>query len=506
VLSRSQGAPWWIHAVGAALVAFAAFGMTLFLQLQDRPFLLPMIGVLYVALRGGLAPGLICSVVTLALANYYITPPVGQFDVPTLRDAYELLVFGLTATIISVLAARGRDARLTLEATVGSIGDGVIVTDPNGRVTFLNNVAEHLTGWSADAADGQPVGTVFDVIREDTGMPAPNPAERALRERIVVGLTNHTLLRRYDGSELPVADSGAPIRDRHGRMIGAVLVFRDATPQRRVEESFKRQAEDRLQLLENERIARADAERANQLKDDFLATLSHELRTPLNAVMGWAHMLARRQLDEGQRQQALAAIHRNAQAQSRLVDDVLDVSKIITGGMALSAEPVDLSEIVRTTVDSFAPAVLAKQQQIRLGLTPQAWVTGDAHRLRQVIWNLLSNATKFTPDGGTITVSVAAEDSRVKLEVRDTGEGIDPAFLPYIFDRFRQGDSSSTRRHGGLGLGLSIVRHLVEAHGGTISAGSDGTGKGATLTLRLPRTDRSDGAGGAAEPRPRDTV
>jgi PAS domain S-box-containing protein len=507
VLTRSLGAPWWLQAVIAVAIAFAAFGLTLFLQLQDRPFLLPMIGVLYIAHRSGLAAGLICSLVTLALANYYITPPAGQFEVPTLREAYELIVFGLTATIISVLAARGRDARLTLEATVASIGDGVIVTDPNGRVAFLNRVAEHLTGWSAGAADGEPVGTVFNVIREDTRMPAPNPAERALRERIVVGLASHTLLRRRDGSELPVADSGAPIRDRQGRMIGAVLVFRDATSQRRVEESFKRQAEDRLRLLENERIARAEAERANRLKDDFLATLSHELRTPLNAVMGWTHILARRQLDESQRKQALAAIQRNAQAQSRLVDDVLDLSKIITGRMALGAEPVDLSEIVRTTVESFTPAVLAKQQQVRLDLASHAWVTGDAHRLRQVIWNLLSNATKFTPDGGTITVRVDAADSRVKVEVHDTGEGIDPAFLPYVFDRFRQGDSSSTRRHGGLGLGLSLVRHLVEAHGGTISASSEGAGKGATLTLRLAaHTDRSDQGGNVADPHSDDAV
>src|SRR5688572_16653026 len=168
VLTRSLGAPWWLQAVIAVAIAFAAFGLTLFLQLQDRPFLLPMIGVLYIAHRSGLAAGLICSLVTLALANYYITPPAGQFEVPTLREAYELIVFGLTATIISVLAARGRDARLTLEATVASIGDGVIVTDPNGRVTFLNNVAEHLTGWSVGAADGEPVGTVFNVIRGDT--------------------------------------------------------------------------------------------------------------------------------------------------------------------------------------------------------------------------------------------------------------------------------------------------------------------------------------------------
>jgi signal transduction histidine kinase len=197
-------------------------------------------------------------------------------------------------------------------------------------------------------------------------------------------------------------------------------------------------------------------------------------------------MLARRELTEVQRKQALGAIHRNAQAQSRLVDDVLDLSRIITGRMALTAEPVDLSEIVRTTVESFTPAVLGKRQTVHLALPAQARITGDTHRLRQVIWNLLSNATKFTPEGGSISVRVTYHDSRVELEVSDTGEGIDPAFLPYVFDRFRQGDSSSTRRHGGLGLGLSLVRHLVEAHGGTVTAASEGKGRGATLTVRLP--------------------
>ena len=475
----------------AVAVAVLAFGLTMTFHLQDRPFLLAMIGVLITALRGGLRAGLICGIVSIALTNYYIMPPAGEFELPTLREAYELIVFAVTTVTISVLAARVRQSRVTLEATVASIGDGVIVTDQNGRVTFLNSVAEHLTGWAARDADGQPVSSVFNVVSEETRVPAPNPAERALRERIVVGLPHHTLLIRRNGTELPVADSGAPIRDQHNRLIGAVLVFRDATPQRRVEQSFRRQSEDRLRLLENERTARAEAEKANRLKDDFLATLSHELRTPLNAVMGWAHMLARRELTETQRKQALAAINRNAQAQSRLVDDVLDLSRIITGRMALTAEPVELSEIVRTTVESFTPAVLAKRQTVHLDLESPARITGDAHRLRQVIWNLLSNAIKFTPEDGEITVRVSHVRSRVQVEVSDTGEGIDPAFLPYVFDRFRQGDSSSTRRHGGLGLGLALVRHLVEAHGGTVTAASPGRGRGATLTVRLPeRVDR----------------
>jgi len=470
----------------AVAVALAAFGLTLAFRLQERPFLVPMVGVLFTALRGGLSAGLICAVVSVALANYYIMPPVNQFEVPTLREAYELGVFALTAAIISALAARGRQARLTLEATVASIGDGVIVTDPTGRVTFLNSVAEYLTGWTPRQAEGAPIGTVFNVIREGTRVPVPNPAERALRERIVVGLADHALLVRRDGSELAVADSGAPIHDHHDRLIGAVLVFRDATPQRRVVETLRRQTEERQQLLENERSARAEAERANRLKDDFLATLSHELRTPLNAVMGWAHMLARRELNDVQQRQALAAIHRNALAQSRLVDDVLDLSRIITGRMALAADPVELTEIVRTTVESFTPALLGKRQTVQLDLAPSVLITGDAHRLRQVVWNLLSNATKFTPEGGTITVRVRETDSRVAVEVTDTGEGIEPSFLPFVFDRFRQADSSTTRRHGGLGLGLALVRHLAEAHGGTVSAESDGRDRGATMRVTLP--------------------
>ena len=484
--------PWPIRIAAAAGSAFVAFYLTLALRLHDRPFLLPMIAVLLMALRAGLAAGLVCGVVTIALANYYIIPPLGSLDLPTLHDAYELGVFGFTAATISVLAARGRRAQLTLEATVASIGDGVIVTDAGARVTFLNTVAEQLTGWTARESMGQPVRTVFNVIRDDTRDAADNPIDRALREGIVVGLANHTLLVCRDGRELPIADSGAPIRDEHGRIIGGVLVFRDASPQRRIEESFKRQAEERLHLLESERAARADAERANRLKDDFLATLSHELRTPLNAVLGWSHMLSRRELSVHQQKQALAAIHRNALAQARLVEDVLDLSRIVTGRMTLNAEPVDLSEVVRTTADSFTPAVLGKRQTVTLDLAPRARVNGDPHRLRQVTWNLLSNAIKFTPDEGQINVRVAAVDSKVELSVSDSGQGIDPAFLPFVFDRFRQADSSTTRHHGGLGLGLALVRYLVEAHGGTVQAASDGQHRGATVTVALPAPSSDD--------------
>ena len=274
-----------------------------------------------------------------------------------------------------------------------------------------------------------------------------------------------------------------------------MLVFRDASAQRNAERALEQQARERLELLEREQSARAEAERANRLKDEFLATLSHELRTPLNAVLGWSHMLTRRQLTPEQQKQALAAIHRNAQAQARLVDDVLDLSRIVTGRMALTSEPVDVSEIVRTTAESFTPAILGKRQDLRLDLGKAAEVTGDPHRLRQITWNLLSNATKFTPDGGVITVRVSTVGGRVEVAVSDTGLGIDPGFIPFVFDRFRQADSSTTRGHGGLGLGLALVRHLAEAHGGTVAAMSDGLGRGATIRVTLPARARQPDSG-----------
>jgi PAS domain S-box-containing protein len=470
----------------AVACAAVAFGLTLLLRLDHHPFLIPLIGVLLAAARGGLAAGLIVSVTTLLLANFFIVPPVWSFGVPSRSDVYELGAFFATAALISMLASRHRQTRLTLEATLSSIGDGVIVTDEHGRVTFLNTVAEGLTGWTLSEARGKPVRQVFHIVDEATRARAIDPAERTLAEGVIVGMANHTTLIARDGTERPIADSGAPIRDADGGVVGSVLVFRDATVSRQAEQDLKQQAAERQELLERERSARADAEHANRLKDEFLATLSHELRTPLNAVLGWSHMLTRRQLTPVQQKQALAAIHRNAQAQARLVDDVLNLSRIVTGRMPLAAEAVDLSEIVRSTAESFAPAILAKRQDVRMDLAPGADVTGDPDRLRQVVWHLLSNATKFTPEGGIIACRLSKDGDTVELTVTDTGQGIEPGVLPFVFDRFRQGDSSTTRGYGGLGLGLALVRHLVEAHGGTVFATSAGTGKGTAVGVRLP--------------------
>jgi signal transduction histidine kinase/DNA-binding response OmpR family regulator len=245
--------------------------------------------------------------------------------------------------------------------------------------------------------------------------------------------------------------------------------------------------EARARLLVREQAARAEAERANRTKDEFLATLSHELRTPLTAILGWTHLIRGGNLDASMMTRALETIERNARSQSQLIDDLLDVSRIITGKLMLDFRPVELASIIEASVDTVRPMAEAKSIRVLPQLrTSHCVVSGDPARLQQVVWNLFSNAVKFTPEGGRVEVGLTCDEQRVELEVSDTGQGISQDFLPYIFDRFRQADGTTTRKHGGLGLGLAIVRHLVELHGGTIRAHSDGDGQGATFTLSLP--------------------
>jgi PAS domain S-box-containing protein len=243
---------------------------------------------------------------------------------------------------------------------------------------------------------------------------------------------------------------------------------------------------ERELLLVSEQAARRDAEAANRAKDEFLATLSHELRTPLNAIVGWAHLLKTGQLDDGQRARAVDVIDRNAKAQSQIVADVLDVSRIVMGKLRLDVRPVLLSDVIEEALDTVRPAAAAKDIRLEATLGGDSRVSGDPDRLQQVVWNLLSNAIKFTPSGGRVHLRLRRAEGHVDVVVEDTGAGIRPDFLPHVFERFRQSDSSSTRAHGGLGLGLALVRHLVELHGGTVTAQSQGEGQGATFTVRLP--------------------
>ncbi len=241
------------------------------------------------------------------------------------------------------------------------------------------------------------------------------------------------------------------------------------------------------QLLAGEQLARAEAERANRLKDEFLATVSHELRTPLTAIMGWAHMMMHGNLDEATVKHAVQTIERNARSQAQLVEDILNVSRVVTGKLNLNIAPVDAASVINAAIDSVQLAADSKAIKLEVTLDPSArHINGDAGRLQQVVWNLLSNSIKFTPSGGRVEIRLERADTDVQIRISDTGEGISAEFLPFIFDRFRQADGTSTRRHGGLGLGLSIVRHLVELHGGTVGADSAGEGLGTTFTIRLP--------------------
>jgi signal transduction histidine kinase/ActR/RegA family two-component response regulator len=277
---------------------------------------------------------------------------------------------------------------------------------------------------------------------------------------------------------------------------------------------------ENMRLLQFESRAREAAEESNRLKDEFLATLSHELRTPLTAILGWAGMLRDGRLDAKSSATAIEIIERNARTQQQIVDDILDVSRSITGYLRLEAEPTDLRCVVEAAIDTVRPAATAKSIALSAAFEPGVGpIMGDPMRLQQVVWNLLLNAVKFTPLGGEVSVRVGHEGGHARLTVSDTGEGISADFLPHVFDRFRQGDQSTTRVHGGLGLGLSIVRHLVELHGGTVRAESVGEGLGSTFTVELPllriaefglrnedQTHGGDGSGGESATRKRQSA
>lgn len=288
------------------------------------------------------------------------------------------------------------------------------------------------------------------------------------------------------------AESYASVTDLDARLRTIALLQQKATSLE-IEVKERRQVEERLRLaLSGEQIARSEAETANRLKDEFLATVSHEIRTPLNAIIGWSHLLRSGRLDEASIARAIETIDRNAKMQAQLIEDILDVSRVITGKLRLRNESVDIASVINAAIDSVQLAIDSKDLHLEVTLDPSARHTfGDPGRLQQVVWNLLSNALKFTPPGGRIKIKVKRSEGNMQLQVGDNGQGISSDFLPFIFDRFRQADGTSTRNHGGLGLGLAIVRHLVELHGGAITADSAGEGEGATFTITLPLAPQS---------------
>ncbi|MEO7434996.1 MAG: CHASE3 domain-containing protein, partial [Candidatus Binatia bacterium] len=517
-----------------------------------------------------------------------------------------------------------------LRVTLRSIGDAVIATDANGSVVFINPVAELLTGWTTADAQGRPLDEVFVIANESTRATVENPVTRALREGITVGLANHTVLFARDGREIPIDDSAAPIRDANREIIGVVLVFRDVTERRHLEEEVahatrleaeraesersavalraseekyrslvaatndivwtagpigtfdepqpgweaytgqrwpqdaeqgwatavhpddratiiriweaaqatrsvlevegrvwharsgeyhhcrargvpllapdgsvrqwvgmiedvhaRRQAElQNEELLHVAERARREAEAANQAKDEFLSVLSHELRSPLQTMLTWVGLLRDGQMSGGETTRAFDAVLESLGAQEQLINDLLDVSRIVSGKLTVESKPFDLTVTATACLDLLLPEATAKGLTLsRHGFDVPRPVHGDPVRFTQALHNVLHNAIKFTPSGGTVEVTVATVEGRHEVEVRDTGEGIPSELLARVFDRFWQADSAKTRRHGGLGLGLAIARHVLEAQGGTLAGASAGLGRGATFTLGLRSAD-----------------
>ncbi|HEX4341563.1 MAG TPA: ATP-binding protein [Polyangiaceae bacterium] len=294
-------------------------------------------------------------------------------------------------------------------------------------------------------------------------------------------------LELSDGSDLRTIDVVYhPHRDPQGDLAGVLVMIHDVTPQVAARKQIEALAVQQSAARKQADGLREQAEAASRAKDDFLATVSHELRTPLNAILGWSTILLQPgghdRVDKG-----IPVIERNARAQAKIIDDILDVSRIISGKLLLGPKPIDVAVIIDAAVDAVRPAAAAKRVQLRVETSVSAPWVADEDRIQQIVWNLLSNAVKFTPAGGTVSVRAIDEGNELRIQVADTGRGITPSFLPYVFDRFRQGDASTTRYHGGLGLGLAIVRHLVELHGGVVTAESDGEGQGALFEVRLPR-------------------
>jgi PAS domain S-box-containing protein len=373
---------------------------------------------------------------------------------------------------------------------VASVKDyAIFMLDTTGHVISWNAGAQRIKGY----APAEIIGKHFSIFYPEADKQAHKPeGELEIASRTGVYEEEGWRLRK-DGSRFWANVVITAVHDESGALRGFAKVTRDITERKQAEETQRalvEQQEARLEAEDERRRAEQSyrvAQEANRAKDEFLMTLSHELRTPMTAILGWARLLPMMSPEDANFREAIEQIARGAQLQAHLIDDVLDVSRIVSGKLRLSRETVDLGRVVGSSVEAVRPTAEAKNITLATSLGPSiGTIVADPTRLQQVMWNLLSNAVKFTPRGGTVQVSARRTASHVQLAVTDTGEGVDPDFLPHVFEAFRQAENPNTRIHGGLGLGLSIVRYIAEAHGGTVMAESAGRGKGATFTVTLP--------------------
>jgi PAS domain S-box-containing protein len=352
------------------------------------------------------------------------------------------------------------DPEARLAAIVSSSDDAIVSKDLHGIVQTWNAAAERMFGYTADEAIGRSITIIIPDERLDE--------ERDVLLRIVQGKgVDHfeTVRRRKDGQLIDISLTVSPIRLPSGEIVGASKIARDISEQKQL---------------------RRAAEEASRAKDEFLATLSHELRTPLNTVLGYTHMLQTGAIGPQDMARTLDAIGRNAEALAQLVNDVLDTSRIVTGKIRLNFQECDLGVLAAEAVDAIIPAARGKSIQVVTEIEDGLVLSGDPDRLRQVLWNLLSNSVKFTPAGGLVRLTAQKRDGSVHVAVEDSGVGIPPEWLPFVFQRFWQGEAGHVRGNGGLGLGLALVRHFVELHGGTVTAHSDGPGRGSRFAIVLP--------------------
>jgi len=400
-------------------------------------------------------------------------------------DASATILLVLPLVVVLYAAAHGAVERLRerrdhlverdLYATaLSSTADAVMLTDPDRRVTFMNTAAERLTGCASIDGRGRAHSEVFRVSDPVTGEPCPDPAGR---DAAVLG---DFILTRPDGTACAIEEMHAPIRGADGEFQGLVWTFRDVRDRKAAEAQ-------RELLLAMEQEAHAAALVANRMKDEFLAVVSHELRTPATSILGWARLLGDARMDPTASKKALAALERSARAQATMLNDLVDISRMVGGTLRLDVRRTDVMTPLREAIETLEPAVQVKKLSVATKVQESLpFIDADPDRLRQVFWNLLANAIKFCPTAGRVDIAARQEKEELVIDFTDNGQGIDPAFLPFVFDKFRQGDASATRSHGGLGLGLAIVKFVVESHGGTVGAWSAGAGKGARFTVRLP--------------------
>jgi PAS domain S-box-containing protein len=452
------------------------------------PMALYFPAVLVAAWYGGLGPGLLATALALAVPDLLRGVPAVGAPVGDAQEALRRAVFALVGIITSWLNEVVYRQRIQLESAVAE------ALESEKRFRLTADYAPMMVWMAGDDMTHDWFNRRWLEFRgrtlgQESGLGwlegvHPDARQRCLEERLPAAaerrpFTSEFRLRRHDGEYRWLLDQGVPRQGSDGRYSGFIGCCLDV-------ESIKRAQAENDRLLAAAEDAREEADAASRAKDVFLATVSHELRNPLNAIVGWAHILRSEGASPAEVRQGAEIIAQSAQAQVRLIEELLDVSRIITGTMQLNVRRVDLRAVVEAAVDALRPAAAAKDLQLHVSSVPEAWVEGDTDRLRQVVTNLVANAISYTPQGGRIEVELRGEPPDVVLAVRDTGVGIPAEFLPHVFEAFRRSESGANRAHRGLGIGLSVVRHLVLKHGGRVSATSDGPGRGSRFSVRLP--------------------